>query len=114
MKEQPEASDFAEPQDHHDCPGPSNTSSHVPLPPAPEMASRKLQPILQIDRHQIQAVEAAQQALELQGLGLAVYDQEVLERGVLQQVDNAINEAGRAARVAEAEKEQQELKDELR
>ncbi|KAG9470575.1 hypothetical protein GDO78_017340 [Eleutherodactylus coqui] len=77
------------------------------------MPSRKLESILQISRHQIQAVEAAQQALELQGLGLAVYDQEVLERGVLQQVDNAITEANRAERVAEAEKEQQELKEEL-
>lgn len=113
MEEQPEASDFAELQESHDCPGPSNTSSHVHFPPAPEMATRKLQSLLQIDRHQIQAVEMAQQALELQGLGLAVYDQETLERGVLQQVDHAINEASRAARVAEAEKEQQELKDEL-
>ncbi|KAM3912905.1 DNA excision repair protein ERCC-6 [Leptodactylus fuscus] len=113
MEEQPEASDCAEPQDSHECPGPSTASTHFPFPHASEISSRKLQSILQIDRHQIQAVDTAQQALELQGLGLAVYDQEVLERGVLQQVDNAINEASRAARVAEAEKEQQELKDEL-
>ncbi|XP_073542195.1 DNA excision repair protein ERCC-6 [Phyllobates terribilis] len=111
MKQEPKTSDFAEPQDHHDCPGPSATSSQFQFPP--EISSRKIQSILQIDRHQIEAVGTAQQALELQGLGLAVYDQEVLERGVLQQVDDAINEASRAARVAAAENEQQELKDEL-
>ncbi|XP_069836925.1 DNA excision repair protein ERCC-6 [Dendropsophus ebraccatus] len=111
MEEQ--LSDFAEPQNSHDCPGPSTTSSHFNFPHASEAPTRKLQSTLQIDRHQIQAVETEQQALELQGLGLAVYDQEVLEQGVLQQVDNAINEATRAARVAEAEREQQELKDEL-
>ncbi|XP_075697952.1 DNA excision repair protein ERCC-6 isoform X2 [Rhinoderma darwinii] len=111
MVQRPEASDLAEPQVGH---GPSTSSCHSNFPHVPEMASRPLQSILQIDRHQIQAVETEEQALELQGLGLAVYDQEVLERGVLQQVDNAINEASRAARVAEAEKEQQELKDELR
>ncbi|XP_071985400.1 DNA excision repair protein ERCC-6 isoform X2 [Engystomops pustulosus] len=137
MEEPPQASDMAEPrdqdshvtaeprdqdshvtaepqeQDSHVTAGPSACSGHFNFPQASEMASRRLQSILQIDRHQIQEVETAQQALELQGLGLAVYDQEVLERGVLQQVDNAINEATRASRIAEAEKEQQELKDEL-
>ncbi|XP_044153224.1 DNA excision repair protein ERCC-6 isoform X1 [Bufo gargarizans] len=113
VREETKASDFAEPQDKNDCPGPSNTSSHVFCPHGPEMSSRKVQSIIQINRYQIQAVETAQQALELQGLGLAVYDQEVLEREVLQQVNNAVNEANRDARVAEAEKEQQELKNEL-
>ncbi|KAM4034179.1 LOW QUALITY PROTEIN: DNA excision repair protein ERCC-6 [Anomaloglossus baeobatrachus] len=106
MEQEPEASDFPEPQDCHDCPGPSATSSQFNNARAPEMAQRNIQSILQIDRHQIQAVETEKQALELQGLGLAVYDQEVLERGVLQQVDNAMNEA----QVAEA---QNVLKDEL-
>nr|AAI70935.1 excision repair cross-complementing rodent repair deficiency, complementation group 6 [Xenopus tropicalis]AAI70973.1 excision repair cross-complementing rodent repair deficiency, complementation group 6 [Xenopus tropicalis] len=78
------------------------------------MAVRKANTLLQIDRHQIQAVQSEQQALELQGLGLAVYDQEVLEQGVLQQVDNAINEASRVSRLAEAEQELQQLADELR
>ncbi|KAM9324969.1 DNA excision repair protein ERCC-6 [Gastrophryne carolinensis] len=70
--------------------------------------------MLQIDRNQIQAVEMSEQHDELQGLGLAVYDQDVLERGVLQQVDNAINEANRVAQIAEAEKEKQDLMDEFR
>ncbi|XP_073408175.1 DNA excision repair protein ERCC-6 isoform X2 [Dendrobates tinctorius] len=115
MEQEPKTSDFAEQQGCHDCPGPSAsaTSSQSHFSHAPEISSRKIQSVLQIDRHQIQAVGTAQQALELQGLGLAVYDQEVLERGVLQQVDNAINKASQAARVAEAENEQHELKEEL-
>ncbi|KAE8591723.1 hypothetical protein XENTR_v10018547 [Xenopus tropicalis] len=96
-----------------DAPGPS--SNYVlPSVPLGEMAVRKANTLLQIDRHQIQAVQSEQQALELQGLGLAVYDQEVLEQGVLQQVDNAINEASRVSRLAEAEQELQQLADELR
>ncbi|XP_006897762.1 PREDICTED: DNA excision repair protein ERCC-6 [Elephantulus edwardii] len=67
--------------------------------------------LLQIDRHQIQAVEPSAQALELQGLGVDVYDQEVLEQGVLQQVDDAIHEASRAAQLANAEKEYQAVLD---
>ncbi|XP_063814673.1 DNA excision repair protein ERCC-6 isoform X2 [Pseudophryne corroboree] len=110
--EHQETSDIPIQQGGHDTPG---TSSSCLLPShTVEAPLRKSQSVLQIDRQQIQAVEVANQALELQGLGLAVYDQEVLERGVLEQVDNAINEASRAARVAEAEKEQQELLDELR
>ncbi|XP_007936801.1 DNA excision repair protein ERCC-6 [Orycteropus afer afer] len=69
--------------------------------------------LLQIDRHHIQAVELSAQAFELQGLGVDVYDQEVLERGVLQQVDNAIHEASRAAQLADAEKEYRSVLDDL-
>ncbi|XP_075073274.1 DNA excision repair protein ERCC-6 [Mixophyes fleayi] len=111
-EEVPAVTERPEISDSHDSPGPS--SSCLYLAHTAEMALRKSQSVLQINRQQIQAVEAARQALELQGLGLAVYDQEVLERGVIEQVDNAINEATRAARFAEAEKEQQELMDELR
>lgn len=94
-------------------PGPSSahTSSACPEDVAPQ---KQHGGIVHINRQQIQAVEAADQASELQGLGLAVYDQEVLERGVLQQVDDAINEASRAAQIAEAEKEKENLLDELR
>ncbi|XP_053307111.1 DNA excision repair protein ERCC-6 [Spea bombifrons] len=102
---------------NHEAPGPSSSSTphnaRLSLVPHKEMAPRKVQSLLQIDRQQIQAVELEQQALELQGLGLAVYDQEVLEHGVLQQVDDAINAASQASRIAAAEKEQQELTDEL-
>ncbi|XP_055986398.1 DNA excision repair protein ERCC-6 [Sorex fumeus] len=69
--------------------------------------------LLHIDRHQIQAVEPSAQALELQGLGVDVYDQDVLEQGVLRQVDSAIHEAGRAAQLADAEKEYRSILDDL-
>ncbi|KAK1166506.1 DNA excision repair protein ERCC-6 isoform X1 [Acipenser oxyrinchus oxyrinchus] len=76
--------------------------------------SKKAQSSLQIDRQQIQAVERSAQAAELQELGVDVYDQDVLEQGVLQQVDRAISEANQAAKRAEAEKDYEELLDELR
>ncbi|XP_061261663.1 DNA excision repair protein ERCC-6 isoform X2 [Bos javanicus] len=69
--------------------------------------------LLHIDRHQIQAVEPGAQALELQGLGVDVYDQDVLEQGVLQQVGSAIHEASCVAQLAEAEKEYRSVLDDL-
>ncbi|XP_058908565.1 DNA excision repair protein ERCC-6 isoform X2 [Kogia breviceps] len=69
--------------------------------------------LLHINRHQIQAVEPSAQALELQGLGVDVYDQDVLEQGVLQQVDSAIHEASRVAQLADAEKEYRSVLDDL-
>ncbi|XP_043912706.1 DNA excision repair protein ERCC-6 [Protopterus annectens] len=77
-------------------------------------ALRRGQSLIHIDRKQIQAVECEDQAAELQGLGVDVYDQDVLEKGVLQQVDHAITEASKAAKRAEAEKEFQYVLDELR
>nr|XP_048276833.1 DNA excision repair protein ERCC-6 isoform X1 [Myodes glareolus]XP_048276834.1 DNA excision repair protein ERCC-6 isoform X1 [Myodes glareolus]XP_048276835.1 DNA excision repair protein ERCC-6 isoform X1 [Myodes glareolus]XP_048276836.1 DNA excision repair protein ERCC-6 isoform X1 [Myodes glareolus]XP_048276837.1 DNA excision repair protein ERCC-6 isoform X1 [Myodes glareolus]XP_048276838.1 DNA excision repair protein ERCC-6 isoform X1 [Myodes glareolus]XP_048276839.1 DNA excision repair len=76
-------------------------------------ATRRGAPLLHIDRHQIPAVEPSAQALELQGLGVDVYDQAVLEQGVLQQVDSAMHEASRVAQVADAEKEYQSVLDDL-
>lgn len=75
---------------------------------------RKGQSLVRIDRQQIQAVECSAQAMELEGLGVDVYDHDVLEQGVLQQVDEAINEASKAAKAAEAKKEAQALQEELR
>ncbi|XP_070607571.1 LOW QUALITY PROTEIN: DNA excision repair protein ERCC-6 [Erythrolamprus reginae] len=50
-------------------------------------------PTLLIDRQQIRSVAPEDQALELRGLlGVEVYDQEVLEHGVLQQIDQAVGE----------------------
>lgn len=69
--------------------------------------------LLHINRHQIQAVEPSAQALELQGLGVDVYDQDVLEQGVLQQVDNAIHEVTHATQLADAEKEYRSVLDDL-
>ncbi|XP_044229225.1 DNA excision repair protein ERCC-6 [Thunnus albacares] len=70
--------------------------------------------MLQIDRQRIQAASASSGADELQGLGVAVYDQDVLEQGVLLQVDEAIQEASQAAAKAEAEKEYQSVLDDVR
>ncbi|NXT51349.1 ERCC6 protein, partial [Pluvianellus socialis] len=87
----------------------SSTSMAVPLE-----VSRRGQPLLQINRQQIQSVSHSAQAAELKGLGVEVYDQDVLEQGVLQQVDNAINEANKATKIADAEKEYQSVLDEIR
>ncbi|XP_010145433.1 PREDICTED: DNA excision repair protein ERCC-6-like, partial [Eurypyga helias] len=85
------------------------TSVAVPLE-----VPRRGQPLLQINRQQIQSISHSAQAAELKGLGVDVYDQDVLEQGVLQQVDNAINEANKAAKVADAEKEYRSVLDDLR
>ena len=70
--------------------------------------------LVQINRQRIQAACASSGAAELQGLGVAVYDQDVLEQGVLQQVDQAIQEASDAAAKAEAEKEYRSVMDDVR
>ncbi|XP_054839960.1 DNA excision repair protein ERCC-6 [Eublepharis macularius] len=87
---------------------PSTSSAGVP-----SGALRKA-PALLIDRQQIQPVVHSAQAEELRGLGVDVYDQEVLEQGVLKQVDCAINEANKAVRVAEAEKDYQSVQEDFR
>ena len=87
----------------------SSTSMAVPL----EVPSRG-QPLLQINRQQIQSVSYKAQAAELRGLGVDVYDQDVLEQGVLQQVDDAINKAANATKIADAEKEYQSVLDDFR
>ncbi|XP_053548166.1 DNA excision repair protein ERCC-6 [Bombina bombina] len=112
--ESPGTSALSAIENDQDASAPSSSSNHLFLAPHGDEGLRKAPPLLHIDRTQIQSVESEQQAQELQGLGIAVYDQEVLEQGVLQQVDNAITEANRAAQLAEAEREQTELLDELR
>uniref|UniRef100_A0AAQ6AJI4 DNA excision repair protein ERCC-6 n=1 Tax=Amphiprion ocellaris TaxID=80972 RepID=A0AAQ6AJI4_AMPOC len=79
-----------------------------------EAAGKRSGALLQIDRQRIQAASASSGAVELQGLGVAVYDQDVLEQGVLQQVDEAIQEASQAAAKVEAEKEYQSVLDDVR
>ncbi|XP_006976785.1 DNA excision repair protein ERCC-6 [Peromyscus maniculatus bairdii] len=76
-------------------------------------ATRRGPALLHIDRHQIPSVEPSAQALELQGLGVDVYDQAILEQGVLQQVDSAMHEASRGAQFADAEKDYQSVLDDL-
>ncbi|XP_014589254.2 DNA excision repair protein ERCC-6 isoform X1 [Equus caballus] len=95
---------------------PSCSSANGPSASAegcPSEVPRRGPALLHIDRHQIQAVEPSAQALELQGLGVDVYDQDVLEQGVLQQVDSAIHEASCAAQLADAEKEYRSVLDDL-
>lgn len=70
--------------------------------------------MVQINRQRIQAASASSGAEELQGLGVAVYDQDVLEQGVMQQVDEAIHEANEAAAKAEAEMEYHSVLDDIR
>nr|XP_014352196.1 PREDICTED: DNA excision repair protein ERCC-6-like [Latimeria chalumnae]XP_014352197.1 PREDICTED: DNA excision repair protein ERCC-6-like [Latimeria chalumnae] len=89
---------------------PSTSSTLLPAAEVP----RRGPALLHIDRQQIQAVEQSAQAAELEGLEVEVYDQDILEQGVLQQVDRAITEASVAAKRTEAEKEYQSLFDELR
>lgn len=67
--------------------------------------------LVHIDRQRIQSASGAD---ELLGLGVAIYDQDVLEQGVLQQVDEAIQEASQAAAKAEAEKEYESVLDDVR
>lgn len=75
---------------------------------------KKCGAMVQINRQRIKAASASSGAEELQGLGVAVYDQDVLEQGVMQQVDEAIHEANEAAAKAEAEKEYHSVLDDIR
>ncbi|KAJ7324478.1 hypothetical protein JRQ81_017498 [Phrynocephalus forsythii] len=70
-------------------------------------------PLLLINRQKIQSVANGARADELRGLEIDVYDQDVLEEGVLQQVDNAMNEANKV-QTADAEKEYHNVLNELR
>ncbi|XP_038599950.1 DNA excision repair protein ERCC-6 [Tachyglossus aculeatus] len=92
--------------DGDSAPGPS-TSGAAETP-------RKGQSLLRIDRREIQSVERSAQASELQDLGVDVYDEDVLERGVMHQVDHAIHQATKAAQLADAEKEYRSVLDDLR
>ncbi|XP_041866515.1 DNA excision repair protein ERCC-6 [Melanotaenia boesemani] len=94
----------------------SETAAAYPVSSGPGDNSndKRSGPLLQIDRQRIQAASASSGADELQDLGVAVYDQDVLEQGVLQQVDEAIQEASQAAAKAEAEKQYEAVLDDLR
>ncbi|CAL8256652.1 unnamed protein product [Lota lota] len=92
------------------------TAAAYPVNPGPGegTSGKRTGALVHINRHSIQAVAASSGADELQGLGVAVYDQDVLEKGVLQQVDQAIQEASQAAAKVEAEKEYQSVLDDVR
>ncbi|XP_036912578.1 DNA excision repair protein ERCC-6 isoform X2 [Sturnira hondurensis] len=93
------------------CSSPTEPSTSAER--CPSEVPKRRPALLHIDRHQIQAVEPSAQALELQGLGVDVYDQDVLEQGVLQQVDSAILEASHAAQLVDVEREYQSVLDDL-
>lgn len=90
-----------------DCQASTSTAAPLEVP-------RRGHPLLQIDRQQIQSVSCSAHAAELKDLGVDVYDQDVLEQGVIQQVDNAINEATKAAKIANASKEYESVQEDLR
>ncbi|XP_021935615.1 DNA excision repair protein ERCC-6-like isoform X3 [Zootermopsis nevadensis] len=51
--------------------------------------------IFQVDRSQIEEAQLSDEAAELQVLGLSVYDQATLEKGIIQQVDQALEQLDR-------------------
>jgi hypothetical protein len=48
--------------------------------------------LFKVDRSQIEEVQLSDEAAELQVLGLSVYDQATLEKGIIQQVDQALEQ----------------------
>ncbi|CAH1273323.1 ERCC6 [Branchiostoma lanceolatum] len=67
-----------------------------------------------IDTSQIQAVAPQDQASELQGLGVDVYNQETLEHGIMSQVDLAVQADLEQKRKASAERELKNVLDDIR
>ncbi|XP_035695280.1 DNA excision repair protein ERCC-6-like [Branchiostoma floridae] len=67
-----------------------------------------------IDTTQIQAVAPQDQASELQGLGVDVYNQETLEHGIMYQVDMAVQAEMEEKRKASAERELKNVLDDIR
>ncbi|XP_063047061.1 DNA excision repair protein ERCC-6 [Engraulis encrasicolus] len=105
MKEEEEENDVTAP------------GSSGPVPPPQEgegSGTGRKAPLVKIDRQQIQSVAQGAQGEELAGLGVAVYDQDVLEQGVMQQVDQAIQRANQEAARADAQKEYESVLDDVR
>lgn len=63
--------------------------------------------------HRQTSEEPNAETLELQGLGVDVYDQDLLEQGVLQEVGSATNEASHAAKLVDAEEEYRSVLNDL-
>ncbi|XP_076021677.1 DNA excision repair protein ERCC-6 [Genypterus blacodes] len=93
---------------------PAMASNASPGPGGGSSDGKRSRPLLQIDRHRVQAASASCGDAELKNLGVAVYDQDVLEQGVMQQVDEVIQEASQVAAKAEAEKEYQTVQEDFR
>ncbi|XP_061693616.1 DNA excision repair protein ERCC-6 [Syngnathoides biaculeatus] len=96
------------------CPEAGSPSTPVNEAGDGNSGSKRSGALVHIDRQRIQAASASSGADELVGLGVAVYDQDVLEEGVMRQVDEAIQEASQAAAKAEAMKEYESVLDDVR
>ena len=69
---------------------------------------------IEIDREKIKCVPLNEQNEVLKDLGVSAYEQEEFEEGVLQQVDSAIEEREWRIAVKAAQKNVQNVKDEIR
>lgn len=69
---------------------------------------------IEINREKIKCVPINEQIEAFKDLGVSAYEQEEFEDGVLQQVDDAIEEQERRIAVKAAEKSVQNIRDEIR
>ena len=69
---------------------------------------------IEIDREKIKCIPMSEQNEVLKDLGVSAYEQEEFEEGVLQQVDSAIEEREWRIAIKAAEKNVQNVKDEIR
>ena len=69
---------------------------------------------IEISRKKIKSVPINEQNDVLKQLGVSAYEQDEFEEGVLQQVDEAIEEQERRIAIKAAEKNAQNIKDEIR
>lgn len=69
---------------------------------------------IEISRKKIKCVPVADQNEALKDLGVSAYEQEEFEEGVLQQVDDAIEEEEKRIAIKAAEKNVKNIRDEIR
>ena len=69
---------------------------------------------IEIDRQKIKSIPENEQSTALKDLGVSVYEQEEFEESVLQQVDDAIEEQKRRISIKAAEKNLQNIKDDIK
>lgn len=72
-----------------------NVNSRIPEYNLPSNLSKRTKLSLKVDRTQIEEVQLSDEAAELQVLGLSVYDQTTFEKGIIQQVDQALEQLDR-------------------
>ncbi|XP_067005938.2 DNA excision repair protein ERCC-6 [Anabrus simplex] len=69
--------------------------------------------VFQIDINNIPSVAQSDQSAELQSLNLSVYDQETLERGILEQVDRALEQEKQTRIKSQLEKDLENVADDI-